>query len=353
MDALYTDAQVAAVLRECNIDVEGETLNDFLCFCPFHGNTDSPAFSVSKTGGKYICFSPSCGVSGSLSELVEKTMKKTSFQALRIINKHAKEEEVTFADRLKKALSKQKGFVTFPQETLDRMYEDFWNYPKAIDYMKGRGFTEETLHHFRIGYSRNKKLNMDFIITPMHDINGVPIGLIGRGIDEKRFKNSLKLPTSQTLFNIHRVKRYDEINVVESNFDVMMMWQYGYPNTVASLGGHLGPLKMEQLKRFSTILPLTDNDPFHPKEFCRVCDTRSGSKCVGHSAGLELGLKMERELKGKRILWPVWSDEQRFPAKDIGEMTKEQIDYIMSNRQTSYEFGGGKRYNPNLRSTTV
>ena len=190
----YTENQVEATLGACGVEVEGETTNDFLCFCPFHGNRHSPSFSVSKTSGAFICFNHSCGLTGTLVELVKRTTQRNEFEARRLILKKASETQQAFEDKLLAALKPVVDFVEFPQATLDRMYEDFWRYNEPVDYMFGRGFTEETLRYFKVGFS----LKREIIAVPMHDPKGMPVGVIGRPAskENKFVKNSKGLPTS-------------------------------------------------------------------------------------------------------------------------------------------------------------
>jgi DNA primase len=62
---------------------------------------------------------------------------------------------------------------------------------------------DETLGYFRIGYSAKR----DAIMVPMHNPDGLPIGVIGRSIAGKDFKNSKGLPKNKTAWNFHRAKR--------------------------------------------------------------------------------------------------------------------------------------------------
>ena len=81
----YAPAHVKSVIKELGIEIVGETGNDFLCYCPFHANRHTSSFSVSREKGAYICFNPSCGEAGTLSELVKKILNKNEFEAIRYI----------------------------------------------------------------------------------------------------------------------------------------------------------------------------------------------------------------------------------------------------------------------------
>ncbi len=170
--ALYSREQVEAVLNNIGVEIDGETMNDFLCFCPIHGNRLTPSFSVSKSSGTYICFNAACNATGTFIDLVKSVGSKDEFQARRLIIKCKAEGNSNFADQLAGAFKKQPDFVEFPQNTLDRMYEDFWQSEDAISYMQNeRGFTEETLRTFKIGYSARK----DIVAVPITP-TGMPLG---------------------------------------------------------------------------------------------------------------------------------------------------------------------------------
>ena len=67
----YNKADLRSILRSCNIEIVSETGTDFLCLCPFHHNTDSPAFAVSYSKGLYICYNQNCDSSGTILDLVK------------------------------------------------------------------------------------------------------------------------------------------------------------------------------------------------------------------------------------------------------------------------------------------
>ncbi|AXG66176.1 DNA primase [Streptomyces phage Annadreamy] len=344
----YTPNQVEATLRACGVEIEGETTNDFLCFCPFHGNRFSPSFSVSRTSGAFICFNHSCGITGTLVDLVKRIPMRdgtfrNEFAARRLILKKKSETQQAFEDELNKLFEPKVDFVEFPQVTLDRMYEDFWQNPEAIRYMvEERGFEEETLEFFRIGYSAKK----DIIAVPMHNAKGLPVGVIGRPADteNKFFKNSRGLPTSKTLWNMHRAKRHGATVIIcEASFDAMRIHQAGYPNVVACLGGNFSPYHFDQLnKHFSTIVIMTDFDKKekHIYKGCRKCKKRGLNLCVGHNPGRDLGGTIAAGLNTKTILWASYGDETIYPhdAKDAGDMTDDEIRQCLRNAVPDYTY---------------
>lgn len=350
----YTPNQVEATIRACGVDVEGETHNDFLCFCPFHGNRFSPSFSVSKTTGMYICFNHSCGETGTLMNLVRRLPQRdgtyrNEFVARRLILKKGSETLQAFEQELEKMLQPVEEFPEFSAAVLDRMYDDFWNNPEAIRYMvEDRGFEEETLDLFRVGFSAKK----DIIAVPMHSPKGVPVGVIGRPADKenKFFKNSVGLPTSKTLWNFHRAKKHGETVIVcEASFDAMRIHQAGFPNVVACLGGNFSPYHFDLLnKHFSRIVIMTDFDKKekHIYRNCSKCKRKGINLCMGHNPGRDLGATISGGLPRKEILWASYQNGIVYPndAKDAGDMTDDEIRQCLRNAVSSFEYEGWKVY---------
>lgn len=313
---VYSASQIKSVLKSIGIDIIAETGNDFLCLCPFHGNRNTPSFSVSKERGAFICFNPSCGESGSIIDIVKRLTERNEFEAIRFIKIKEIENEVDFEDTLSNVLEEKPDFEEFSQETLDRLHADLAGNKDARDYLESRGINEESMKHFSLGYSNS----MGMVITPVHSPDGMPVGLVGRSISEKRFKNSNGLPKNKTMFNIHRAKKLGGIAiVVESNFDAIRVHQAGYPNVVATLGGHISNDNINLLnKYFTKIIIMTDSD----------------------EAGRSLGKNIASKLKNKEVLWAMYDDETLYPngAKDVGDMNDAEIKQCISNAIPHFQY---------------
>jgi DNA primase len=313
---VYSASQIKSVLKSIGVDIIAETGNDFLCLCPFHGNRNTPSFSVSKERGAFICFNPSCGESGSIIDIVKRLTERNEFEAIRFIKVKEIENDVDFEDTLSSVLEDKPDFVEFSQETLDRLHADLAGNKEARDYFEYRGINEESMKHFALGYSSA----MNMVITPVHSPDGMPVGLVGRSISEKRFKNSNGLPKNKTMFNLHRAKKLGGIViVVESNFDAIRVHQAGFPNVVATLGGHISNDNINLLnKYFTKIIIMTDSD----------------------EAGRSLGKNIANKLRNKEVLWAMYDDEILYPhgAKDVGDMNDAEIKQCISNAIPHFQY---------------
>lgn len=338
---VYTPAQIEAIANFCDIEVVSETNTHFLAFCPFHNNTESPAFALDKTKGLWTCFNPSCESYGNLESLVRRLKGSNPFEIARIISRYKDSTATSISDRLSAIREKAPEFVQFPEEPVERMRQAFWQpeTSEGLTYMNGRGFHLDTLAHFGIGYSDRRGM----VIVPMHDPNGMLIGFVGRGVVDKVFKNTDGLPKSKTAWNFHRAKREGEtVIIVESSFDAMRIHQAGYPNVIALLGGHLSQHHVEQInKTFSKVIIMTDFDKYRfDKELCGR-DRRLGFHlCQGHNDGRALGWQIAAALPNKRILWASYDDMCVYPhdAKDAGDMTDDEIRLCLRNAKSHFEY---------------
>jgi DNA primase len=312
----YAHSQIKAIVKALGLKETSEANNNLLLYCPFHSNRHTASFSISCDNGAWLCYNPACGESGSLIELVKRILHKNDFEALRFIGSKQNEALENFDEMLEGLMEDKPEFEEFPQETIDRLHADLAESKQAKEYLGSRLITKESAEYFTLGYSPT----MNMVVTPVHSPDGTPIGIVGRSIEGKSFKNSTNLPKSKTLFNIHRAKKIgDHVIIVESNFDAIRIQQAGFPNVVATLGGSLSVEQQKLLnKYFSKITIMTDAD----------------------EAGRELGMSIANRLNMKDILWASYDYGKIYPhdAKDAGDMTSEEIIKCIKNAVSHIEY---------------
>ena len=318
MSDAYTKSDLRSILRSCGIEVISQSGDDFLCLCPFHHNTDSPAFAASYTKGLYICYNQYCNASGSILDLVMKLTNRNNFEAMRFIASNKMTEADRLEEELKELLDDKPEFQEFPQSVQDKMHEDLiiHDVNASQAYFKMRKIYEEAWEHFGLGYSAKQEL----VTVPLHSPDGILVGVIGRSIEGKRFKNSPNLPRNKTMFNLHRAKREGgTIIIVESSFDAIRLWQAGFPNAIATLGGSISDTNIQNLNKYaSTIILMVDND----------------------GAGRALGKTIANKLKNKNVLWASYNHDVVYPhgAKDVGDLTDEEIKICIKNAIPHFEY---------------
>jgi DNA primase len=314
MTEAYTKADLRSILRSCGIEIVSQTGSDFLCLCPFHHNTDSPAFAASYTKGLYICYNQNCNSSGTILDLVMKLTNRNNFEAMRFISSNKLTDSQKLEEELKELLDDKPEFEEFSSEVLRSLHEGLTN--EAKEYYAKRHINSDAIDYFNLGYSQKQGM----VTVPLHSPDGIPVGVIGRSVEGKSFKNSPNLPRNKTMFNLHRAKREGgTIIVVESSFDVIRLWQAGFPNAVATLGGSISDLNINHLNKYSsTIIIMTDND----------------------GAGKALGNTIANKLKNKNVLWAKYNYDCLYPrqAKDVGDLTDEEIKQCIKNAIPHFEY---------------
>lgn len=169
---------------------------------------------------------------------------------------------------------------------------------EAMDYVKNRGLTDETIKEWKIGFSplgwrslftffSNKKVKAEELVKaglikkgdsgnyydrfrgrimfPISDPSGRVVGFTGRILnkekDEAKYINSPETELfnkSNILFGYDKAKtgiRKNDFSIlVEGQMDVLMAHQAGYTNTVASSGTALTDYQLDLLKRLSSRL---------------------------------------------------------------------------------------------------
>jgi DNA primase len=293
----YSEQQVKRVLVGSGIDIERDLDNDFIIFCPFHGNFRTPAGEVNKENGLFFCFS--CQHTADLIELVMHVTKRTYFESIRFIN--SKSVETDFASDVMSKLKDKPDFVPFDDVLIKRLSVEALASPRAMRYFEGRKITEDSVKKFSLGYSQKQ----DMITIPVTAPDGMMVGFVGRSVEGKEFKNTTGLPKSKTLFNLHRVKTSKQVYVVESSFDAIRLDQCGMP-AVATLGANVSNKQIELLRQyFNEIFVIADND----------------------EAGGNMSERIVERLGGRVLIINI---DKKY--KDIGDMDDESI------RNLNYEF---------------
>jgi DNA primase len=275
---------------------------NYLGNCPFH-NEKSPSFTVSPSKGIYKCFG--CGKAGNAITFIQEHEKLSYPESIRWIAKFynieleetASSPELVEQQKVEESLRvinnyAQAYFTTTLNET-----EEGKNI--GLAYFKERGFRQDTIDKFLLGYSlenRNsflhdataKGYNIDLlvkcglvnnkfdkpsdnysgrVIFPIQNISGKVIGF-GARILKKSEKAPKYINTpeneiyskSKTLYGLYQARtaigKSNECLLVEGYTDVVSLSQAGVENVVASSGTALTTEQLKLIKRFSKNLTI-------------------------------------------------------------------------------------------------
>ena len=264
--------------------------------CPFHSEK-TPSFIVTPERETWHCFG--CGEHGDIFTFVMRRDGLDFREALsRLAEKAGVElsERTATEDRRKRRLREAlEAAIAWYREVLLQAHQA----ELARAYLAERGFSDETLERFTIGYAPNnweamtKRLRSKGfsdseltdaglaspstrggvydrfrgrIIIPIRDASGRAIGLGGRIMPDAEGPKYLNSPAtalfdkSHTLYGIDLAKaaiRREKLAViVEGYTDVMAAHQAGFANVVASLGTALTQGQVELANRYADAVAL-------------------------------------------------------------------------------------------------
>jgi DNA primase len=292
---------------------------NYLGLCPFH-NEKSPSFTVSPAKEIYKCFG--CGKSGNAISFLMDHEKISYVDALRwLATKYNVEIEETYSSPESKELKLTgDSLAIINQFAVDffkkQLYETEEGKSIALTYLKERGFRDEIIQKFQIGYcpaskdsfakeALAKQFNKDLllksglvaerggelvdnyrerIIFPIQGNTGKIIGFGARVIGKKENAPKYINTPENELYNKSRilygsylarqeVDKQDECLLVEGYTDVMALHQSGIENVMASGGTALTPDQLRLIKKYTNHLTiLYDGDAAGIKAAMRGLD---------------------------------------------------------------------------------
>ncbi|MED3691561.1 DNA primase [Peribacillus butanolivorans] len=268
---------------------------NYFGLCPFHGE-NSPSFSVSAEKQIFHCFG--CGAGGNIFTFLMDIEGYNFVESAKVL---AEKGNVPLDVEINKD-SQRSNMPAGSQQMFEAhdLLRKFYHHllvntkegQEALEYLLKRGFTEETIEKFQIGYSLD---SWDFVskfllkrgfpaefmeqagliifrekdesyfdrfrnrvMFPIMDHQGNTIAFSGRamGDDEPKYLNSPETPIfnkSKTLYNFHharpQIRKKEQVVIFEGFADCISAVRAGVENSVATMGTALTDQHIQLLKR--------------------------------------------------------------------------------------------------------
>lgn len=348
---------------------------NFIGNCPFH-HEKTPSFSVSPSKEIYKCFG--CGKSGNAIGFVMEHEKYTYVEALKWLaqryNVEIEETETSPEYKEQQQLADSLHIVNqfavkyFQQQLL----ESDEGVQHALSYLQERGFNDETIKRFQLGYCPNQRDSFSKeaiknqyspdllkrsglcverdgqlvdnyrgrIIFPIHNQSGKVIGFGARVIGSSdRGPKYINTPENElyvksrilygSYFARQSIDKLDECFLVEGYTDVTAMHQAGIENVVASGGTSLTVDQLRLIRKYTNNLTIIyDGD------------------AAGIKAALRgLDLAIEEGLNVQLVLVPDKEDPDSYVKKVGAEAFREFVrqhkqDFILFQLEVALKDAG-------------
>lgn len=336
---------------------------NYIACCPFH-HEKTPSFSVSPSKGIYKCFG--CGKAGSVVSFVMEHEQMSYAEALKYLGKkygiEVKEKEESQEDVQQRLHHESLLIVNdFAQKFYtEQLLHSDEGVAIGLSYFKERGFTDETINKFLLGYAPNKRRELthnaqrkgykkehlvevgltierengelldrfyERVMFPIRSISGKVIAFGGRKLrGDKEIAKYINSPESEVyvknkvLYGIYEAKqaiaREQKCYLVEGYTDVISFHQAGVENVVASSGTSLTTGQIQLIKRFTNnVTVLYDGDWAGIKASLRGID-----------------MLLEEGLEIKVALFPDGEDPDSFARKH----TKEELKEFLTNNEEDF-----------------
>lgn len=368
--------------------------SSFQAVCPFH-KEKTPSFNVNPQMGIFKCFG--CGVAGSAIKFVE-LMERCEFpEAVELLANNAGIELEYEGGGSPGVANSQKNDSRKALRWANHIAKDYFKKAlmdqnvgaSAREYLLSRGFTEETIAAWDLGwspeswdgllnyylqvvtsaggehkrdkatkfgieagifrYNEDKDRTYDAfrgrVMFPIFDMQQRTIGFGGRVLEEKPDSGGKYLNTSESaifqkrtlLFGLNYAAKEIGLTktaiVVEGYTDTIMCHQYGIRNVVATLGTSLTHEHVKLLRRYihneGRVIALFDNDNAGRKATDRAIE-------IFMEEGVTLHVLQGLDVKDAGEFLPKYGVEK---FKEFLESGKESFSYTL-DKELGQDFAG-------------
>ena len=285
---------------------------EYVGLSPFK-NEKSPSFTVSDEKEFYHCFST--GEHGNIFDFLVKTKSMGFGEVVKVLAAEAGMTPYKFSNFDEKKEKKFKTYKNIYTDYSNFFYSELFNNNEAINYLKKRGLSKQTVEEFALGYvpwknnfyetllkkyteeeinssglyyknDKTGKYTDRFnsrIIFPVKNLSGDTIAFGGRIIKESKMAKYINSPETDfykkgnMLFNLDKAKSMrsetDQIIIVEGYMDVISLYSSGIKNVVSNSGTALTENQIELIwKFFSEPVVCLDGDESGQKAASRIAE---------------------------------------------------------------------------------
>ena len=292
IDEIRSRTNIVEVVSECGVPLRPAG-RDYKGLCPFH-DEKTPSFTVSVQKQIFYCFG--CQTGGNVISFVQKHEAKSFRETVEWL---AERLNISLPTEDVREAANRKRFASL--EDLNRFAVEYYHRQlltegvstTARQYLKHRGVQAKTVRLFQLGYAKPGRRELVKVATdkgftiqqlvdaglikdedqgpqdrfwnrvlfPIYNERGVPVAFGGRSLSEEHQPKYLNSPAtllydkSNLLYNLDKARqsiyKQQRVLLVEGYMDVLMLYQSGIENVVASSGTSLSENHASLLKRFA------------------------------------------------------------------------------------------------------
>lgn len=210
--------------------------DEYLVRCPDSNHDDrNPSAAINVRKGLWVCYS--CGAGGRVIDLLDGVQV----------------EDESTEDLIKSLTDEVERLFQPPQDMPERWLDQFLGAPHP--YWLRRGFTEETIREFQLGYDPTFQPRWDgppveTVTIPLRVPHGGLRGVTRRRLDNAtpRYHYPAHTDVSAFLYAYERVRQgCPHVTITEGAVDAMLLWQEGIP-ALAAYSDRLSQAQQELLR---------------------------------------------------------------------------------------------------------
>lgn len=354
----FSKVDVKDFLETLGVKVTSVSGRNALFLCPWHADRHASA-RMDLHSTMWLC--DVCGFSGNAISFLARLRDMTNRDARYHIDlRYSAGTSSAIADLEAEVRKNIEGIAIEEEirvlpggEDWSRGFQYTWQHPggaEAFEYMLGRGFTEELMKQWEIGYD----IISGRVAIPVKDTFGKIVGFKGRSPNPDVHPKYLILGDpfgskyirygfhtyrkSEFVYGLHRVSHGADIVIVEGELNVIAMWQKCHRPAGAVAGSEFSETQRRLIvERCNSAITYFDDDGWrcsrerhyrgeHPGP-CEICGASTVN--AGHKGTMKV-IDALMPYMPVRVV--------RKPTGDANELEDVQIEQLLSTAQPALQF---------------